>query len=188
MRRNLARATAALWVKCMIPGIEMPLHEAELSRQPVRCCEGRAGHNVGCDVKAPVGPLPPRVSWVCAAQGAVPGQGLASAQTMVLSCGVGSHVSQGCLPWRRLSSRHLAHPAGPCASVLHCVLGKSTGLALARPWCVPCLVSRRGCAVGISWQRAGSQGQRVTLAMCGHSSVIPCDAEPHASSMRTGCW
>lgn len=187
------RTAAALWVKYMIPGIEMPLPEAELSHQPVRCCEGRAGQ-MGAAMRRPLWAqsLPPVCPWVCAAhpaQGAVPGQGLASAQTVVPVCGVGGHVSQGCLPCRRLLLITLhSQPAGPCASVLYCVLGKSTGLALARPWCVPCLVSRRGWAVGISWHREAARDSGWPLAVCGQSSVIASDAEPWASSMRTGCW
>lgn len=133
------KTAAALWVKCMIPGIEMPLPEAELSHQPVRCCEGRAGQNVGCDVKAPVGPVAATtVSWVCAAQGAVPGQGLASAQTVVPVYGVGGHVSQGCLPWRWLSSRHLARPASwsMCIRVVLCP-GEEHGLGVGQTLVCP---------------------------------------------------
>lgn len=159
------RTAAALWVKCMIPGIEMPLPEAELSHRPVRCCEGRAGQ-MWAAMRRPLWAqsLPPVCPWVCAAQGAVQGRAWLLLRLWTQCAGWEAMCPRGAFRVDDflLITLH-SQPAGPCASMLYCVLGKSTGLALARPWCVPCLVSRRGWAVGISWHRAGSQGQRVAL-------------------------
>lgn len=184
------KTAAALWVKCMIPGIEMPLPEAELSHQPVRCCEGRAGQNVGCDVKAPVGPVAATtVSWVCAAPGGCSraGPGFCS------DCGPSVRGGRPCVPG--VPSVETAFFSSPCTAsqLVHvhpcCIV--SWGRAWAWRWPDPG-VSHVWSGGGGQWALAGiGQAARDSgwhLAVCGQSSFVPSDAEPQASSMRTGCW
>lgn len=76
--------------------------------------------------------------------------GLASAQTVVPVCGVGGHASQGCFPWRRLSSRHLAQPASwsMCIRVVLCP-GEEHGLGIGQTLVCPVFGQQEGVGSGL---------------------------------------